>query len=210
MRVSPFRAFNFFRNVNPIIKLLITSDIMFSMSRLGLVAPVFAVYITDTIEGGNLEVVGIATAIFLLSKSLLQIPASTLIDRIRGEKDDFWAMFIGTALISVAVLSYAFIDTVWELYIVQFIYGAAAAVAFPAWMAIFTRHIDRKHEGMEWGVYFTMTDLATAATAAIAGVIAFYYGFVPLFVVATIMALIGQAILYGCKADLPDFNKHKK
>ncbi|MCU0679318.1 MAG: MFS transporter [Planctomycetes bacterium] len=202
MRVNPFKAIHLFQNVNPVIRLLISSDILFSMSRLGLVTPVFAVYITDTIEGGDLEVVGIATAIFLLAKSLLQIPASTLIDKIRGEKDDFWAMFAGTAIIALAVLLYAFINTPWQLYLLQFIYGAAAAIAFPAWMAIFTRHIDREHEGLEWGIYFTMTDLATAAAAAIAGMIAYRYGFVPLFVIATFMAIIGQGILYSIRSNL--------
>ena len=207
MRVNPLKAFSLFQNVNPVIRLLISSDILFMMSRLGLITPVFAVYITRSINGGNLEVVGVATSIFLLAKSLLQIPASTMIDKIKGERDDFWAMFSGTAFITMSLLLYAVIQTPLQLYFVQFFYGVAAAFAFPSWMAIFTRHIDHKHEGLEWGLYFTMTDLATAATAAIGGVIAYRYGFIPIFILATVMSIIGLAILYSIRANLKSFKK---
>ena len=207
MRVNPFKTYSLFQNVNPVIRLLIISDIMMLMSRLGLVTPIFAVFITRSISGGNLEVVGISTSIFLLAKSLLQIPASTLIDKIKGERDDFWAMFCGTIMITVAILLYTVINAPWQLYLVQLLYGAAAAFAFPSWMAIFTRHIDRKHEGLEWGLYFTMTDLATAATAAIGGVIAYRYGFTPLFVLACLISSIGLIILYSIKNNLKSFAK---
>jgi MFS family permease len=202
MKIKSFGHLFLWHSMNPVIRLLIFSDVIFFISRLGFIAPVFAVYITDTIEGGNLEVVGIATTIFLLSKSLLQIPASTVLDRIKGERDDFWAMFIGSFVICLILLLYTVIKTPLELYFVQFLYGLAAAVAFPSWMAIFTRHIDREHEGLEWGMYFTMTDIATAAAASIGGFIAYRYGFNLLFILASIICFIGLAVLYTIKGSL--------
>lgn len=190
------------KSVNVVVRLLIVSDILMIMSRWGLIAPIFAIYITKHIDGGNLEVVGIATTIYLLSKSLLQIPASAVLDRIKGERDDFLAIVIGSLVMTIIPIFYVFIDSPWQLYAVQFVYGLAAAFAFPSWMAIFTRHIDKEREGMEWGMYFTFTDLSTAVAAALGGVVAYRYGFNSLFVVAGIISFLGIIVLFGVKGSL--------
>jgi MFS family permease len=160
------------------------------MGRFGLVAPLFAVFVTRVVDGGDVEVVGIATTIYLLTKSLAQLPASSLLDRIRGERDDFMALIIGGSVNSLMILLYCLVSSPWELYLVQFFFGLASAFSYPAWMAIFTRHIDSKHEGAEWGTYFTLGDLAQAAAAALGGFIVYRYGFFPLFVVAAALQMM--------------------
>lgn len=193
------------RKINSVIRFLTISDIIM-ISGFGLVAPIFAVFITDTIKGGTLEVVGFASAIFLFTKSILQIPAAGIVDKIKGEKDDFWVMFIGSIVISIIPLSYLYISTPIQLYIVQFFYGLSAAVVFPAWMAIFTRHIDKKHEGMEWGVYQSLVDLGGAGAASIGGFLAYRFGFAPLFVLISIVSFIGSMFLLGIYKDLKTGN----
>ncbi len=189
------------KQINPVIKYLTLSDIMV-ISGFGLVAPIFAVFITDSIAGGSLEVVGIATAIYLIAKSLGQIPTATIIDRIKGEIDDFWTLFIGTMLYSLVPIAYIFISTPTQLYIVQFIYGLATAITLPSWYALFTRHIDKQHEGVEWGVYQTMVDIGSAATASIGGFIAVKFGFNNLFILVSIISLIGGMFILLVKKTL--------
>ena len=184
------------RKINSVIRILTISDVLI-ISGFGLVAPIFAVFITDSIKGGTLEVVGIASAIYLIAKSLGQIPVAIIIDKIRGEKDDFWAMLIGSAVFSIIPLFYLIITTPMQLYLVQFIYGLSTAVTLPAWMAIFTRHIDRKHEGVEWGVYQTLVDLGGAGAASLGGFLAYRFGFAPLFVLVSIASFIGTFFLIG-------------
>jgi len=190
---------SYFRRFNPVVRIMILSDILTVMSRLGFVTPLFAVYITDRIPGGNLEVVGIASMIYLLSKSLSQIATSALIDSIRGEKDDFWAMTGGTACFSLVYLMYIFIDSVAGLYILQFFLGLAAAFLFPSWTASFSRHLDKRQEGREWGMYFTLTDLSSAAAAILSGVIAYRLGFTYLFVLAAAVSLVGTLLLLSVR-----------
>ena len=69
------------RKINSVIRILTISDVLI-ISGFGLVAPIFAVFITDSIKGGTLEVVGIASAVYLLAKSLGQIPVAVIIDKI--------------------------------------------------------------------------------------------------------------------------------
>jgi MFS family permease len=187
------------KTINPIIRYLTISDIMI-VGGFGLVLPIFAVYITDTIDGGSVEVVGIEMTIYLLTKSLGQVPVATVVDKIKGEKDDFWLMFSGSIGLSVVPLLYIFITTPLELYLVQFLYGLLAAVTYPSWMAIFTRHIDPEHEGVEWSAYQTMVDLGSAGAATMGGFIAFRFGFTSLFVVVSITVLVGSVFLMAVKS----------
>jgi len=66
-------------------------------------------------------------------------------------------------------------------------------------MAIFTRHIDKEKEGTEWGIYFTLTDLTSAALAVIGGFVATTQGFPTLIILVVIMSLFGALILWPIK-----------
>ena len=72
-------------NINKILKVLVASDILI-FSGFGLMSPIFAVFVTGQISGGSLITVGIAEAIYLASKSLLQIPIGILIEETKGQK----------------------------------------------------------------------------------------------------------------------------
>lgn len=186
------------KDINPVIRLLIISDTVF-MGAAGLLGPIFALFVKDFIQGGNAAVAGLAAAIYLFTKSILQIPIAHFVDRVRGEKDDFWLMFIFTILIALIPLFYLVITTPFQLYIVQFILGLFTAFTFPTYMAIFTRHIDKEKEGTEWGVYFTLTDLTSAALAAVGGYIATTQGFPILIVAVVVVSLIGAILLWPIK-----------
>ncbi len=188
----------FLQDINPVIRFLIISDTVLSGAA-GLIGPIFALFIEGFIKGGNAAVAGIAAGIYLFTKSVLQIPIAHLIDKIRGEKDDFWIMFIFTILIAFIPLLYLIIDTPLQLYLIQFALGFLTAFTFPTYMAIFTRHIDKEKEGTEWGVYFTLTDLTSAALAAIGGYIATAQGFPALIIAVVAISFIGALLLWPIK-----------
>ena len=188
----------FLKDINPVIRLLVISDTVI-IGAAGLLGPIFALFVEDFIQGGNATVAGLAAGIYLFTKSILQVPIAHFIDRVRGEKDDFWLMFICTVLIALIPLLYLVIHTPFQLYVVQFILGLFTAFTFPTYMAIFTRHIDKKKEGTEWGIYFTLTDLTSATLAAVGGYMATAQGFPALIIAVVIVSLIGSLILWPIK-----------
>lgn len=190
-----------FKEVNPVIRFLIIAD-TFTNGASTLLGPIFALYIEGFIQDGNAAVAGISAAILLVSRSLFQIPIATLIDKIRGEKDDFYFLFTFTLLGSLMPLFYLVIDTSLELYILQLFMGIFSACTFPSWMAIFTRHIDSKKEGTEWGMYFTIRDLASAALAGIGGFIAISLGYQVLIVAVSVIAFAGALLLFPLRTPL--------
>ncbi len=197
------RAPNYLRfdKINLVIKILIFSDLLV-LSGFGLITPIFAVFITENISGGNLATVGVASAIYLGSKSLFQIPVAIFSDKIKGERDDFTFLMIGSLLFSLIPLAYIFITTPDMLYLVQFFYGAATALTIPTWYAIFTRHIDRNKEGVEWGAYNTLTDLGAAISASIGGFLALQLGFSKLFLVVCLFSVLGTTFLFVVKGEM--------
>lgn len=196
------RAINFssyfLKDISIVIRFLIISDTIL-IGASGFLGPIFALFVEDYIKGSNATVVGLAAAIFLITKSLSQIPVAILVDKIRGEKDDFYILFVFSILSSLAPLLYLIISTPLELYLVQFVLAILTAFTFPSYMAIFTRHIGPKKEGTAWGIYFTLTDLAAAAFGAIGGYIAFVQGFATLIIIVVVVSVIGALLLWPIK-----------
>jgi len=194
--------------INKIIQNLVISD-FFIVGSLGLISPIFAIFIEDKIVGGNIEVIGFSWTIYLISKSAVLLPAARIVDRIKGEKDDFFFVFIGSIFFSLIPLSYIFISTISGLYLIQFIYGIISGITVPAWNAIYTRHIDKKHEGFEWGVWEMSVGVGSALASAIGGMIAYRLGFNVLFIIASLFSLLGTFFISKIYKDLHDINIFK-
>ncbi len=182
------------RSISSVVRYMTLAD-LFIVSGLGLITPIFAVYIVESIPNAGVDVVGIATMIYLITKSIFQIPVGNIIDKIKGERDDFWFLFAGFFLYSLIPLLYIFISQAWHLYLVEFLFGVLSATVFPSWYAIFTRHIDKDKEGIEWGTYNTLVDLGGAFSAGVGGMLAANFGFKSLFILASVMILVSVFVL---------------
>lgn len=186
--------------VNGFIKIMILSDFTL-FSAFGLIAPIFAIFSAQTLAGGTIFKAALGSTIFLLTKSILQIPISKAIDKNHGEIDDYWTAVIGTYIIALVPFLYFLINSISQLYLVQIVYGIGGALAFPGWIAMYTRHLDRGHESFEWSLYNTTISVATAITAAIGGYLVEQYGFRSIFLLVGSLGAIGATVLL--------LNKHK-
>ena len=178
------------------LKLLILSDLLIIMS-FGLISPILAIFIKDGLTGGNAFSAGLSTAVALLVKSLLEIPFGKIEDH--HNKKRF--LIIGTFLISFVPLGYFFINNVFQLYMVQFFYGIGAAMAFPAFGALFLRYLDRGKAAYEWSIYGTVVGLGTAITAFLGGYVAQKFSFDALFLTTFIVSIIGTFVLFKIPAE---------
>ena len=201
LQTSAWRRRFLFVDANPVIVFLVLSDVIIIGAQ-EMMGPVFAIFVIQQIQGGNAAVVGVAAGVYAVVKSLAQVPLAFLVDKISGERDDYWAVVLGSLLMAMLPLTYLVIDRPSQLYLIQGLLGLGAALAYPPYMAIFTRHIDRKQEGKEWGIRFTLVDLAAAAAAAIGGFIAFTLGFHTLIVIYVVIGLLGVTALFPIRRHL--------
>lgn len=176
--------------MNPIVKILIFAD-FFVFSGLGLINPIFAVFVKEHLEGGSLAAAGFAVTIFLLVKAILQIPIARFLDRELANVREVHSLILGYGIIACTTFLYFFIQTVEQLYAVQFLYGIGAAFAFPAFMAIFTRFADHKNAAFSWSFYSTVTLLSMAVAATVGGFVGEVYGFRILLLAVGVITFFG-------------------
>jgi len=173
-----------------VIKTLVISDFL-TNAGFSVFAPIIAVFVTKQIEGGSLEIIGFAAAIFQVFKSVLQIPISRFLDKDHGEFDDFYSMIFGSLLIASVPFLYLLASQPIHVYLIQAVYGAGAAFAIPPWYAIFTRHIDKLKENQEWSLDSIAIGIGAATSAALGGILANRYGFQTVFIIGGFLAVLG-------------------
>jgi MFS family permease len=181
-------------SVNKVIKLLVISDFALYFS-LGLFSPLFAVFVLERVDGSTLQVVGVATAMYWIARVLTAVPISKFMDRIKGERDEFFIMIFGVLLLSLIPLMYIGATVAWQIYLIQLILGSAGSMAVPAWRILFTNHLDQGATGYEWGIEDVSLGISIALSAYIGAFIADYYGFNTLIVIVALIGVIGALVL---------------
>src|SRR3989344_4156146 len=176
--------------VNHVIRTLVLSD-FFVNAGFSIFAPVFAVFVTKQINGGTLEVVGFAAAIVQIVKVSLEIPIARFLDKNHGEYDDFYSLILGSFLIAMVPFMYLIATEVKHIYFISALYGTGIAFIVPPWYAIFSRHIDKLNESLEWSLDSIAIGIAGAGAAAIGGILAQKFGFNFVFIAGGIFAIFG-------------------
>lgn len=162
----------------------------------GLLAPFFAVFVTQQIIGGSVAVVGFAITIYWTVKSILQLIVARYIDRNHGEIDDFYFFLAGGLLNSIVISLYYIATTALHVYLLHFFMAIADAMLVPPFYAIFTRHIDKGKEGFEWSLYSSFSiGAGTALGSAVGGIIATIAGFRVVFLLTGTLTLIFSIML---------------
>lgn len=180
--------------MNKVLRILLFSDI-FLLSGFGLIAPIWAVYIKDNLVGGTLIAAGVASAIFLITKSLIQIPFSKFADTVDESQDLLWLLF-GAGIICVVPFLYIISHTIWVIFFAQFLYGVGAGFAYPTWLKIWEQHLDMHHETFEWSMYSSMIALSSAFAGILGAWISSLFGFFVTFICVGIFSFCSFLFLW--------------
>jgi len=181
-------------SLNKVIKTLIASDFLLQ-SGWGLIAPIFAIFLTGQIQGGSLQMVGFIAATYWLTKSIIQPFIAHQLDKNHGERDDFQFLVIGMFVANLIPLGYIFSTQPWHIFTLEFIRGLAMACVIPTWAGIFTRHIDKGREAFSWSIQSTGIGFAAGLAGAFGAIIASIVGFKIVFILVSIFGLLSSLTL---------------
>ncbi len=181
--------------INKVIQVLILSDLLL-ITGFGFVTPIFAIFITEQIQGGDVKVVGFAAAIYWIVQSLVVVPFGRFLDKNFGEKDDIWFVILGNLLAAVAAFGYIFSYLPVHVYLLQVLYALGMGMNIPGYTAIFTRHIDKKRVAFDWSVRSSLIGIGTGAAGALGGIIANKFGFQTLFVGVGSFIILSSFLLF--------------
>ena len=188
-------------SINRVVKTLVFSDLLLLFSW-GLINPILAIFIVQSIKGGDARVAGLAVGIYWLTKSVLQIPIATFLDKRKGENDDLYALVFGIVLASFVPLGFIFVSLPWHLYLLEAIHAVGMAFAIPAWSGIFTRHIEKGREAFCWSLDSSALGIGAGIAGVIGGTVAERFGFTPLFIGVFVLGLASSFVMFLIKKDL--------
>lgn len=180
--------------MNTKIKLLTLLDV-FSLYGISLLSPIFAVFVIEKIDGGNLQIVGIALAINLLVANFLSLVTAKYFDKTKGNTDEYKYLLFGYIAISLLPVLYIWADAIWQVYLIQFFSGLMVAISYPAWRGLYARSVDKGREAFEWSFNSSANGLKAASAAIIGGFVAENFGFNYVFIIAPIMGIPGVIAL---------------
>ena len=182
-------------SINKVVKFLIASDVALSAGW-GFIAPIFAVFVTRQIDGGSVAVVGIATGMYWMVKSIVQPFLAKYLDGNHGEIDDFYFLVGGLFVSGLIPLGYLFINTPLQLYAVEFIHAIAMACVVPTWAAVFTRHIDKGEEAFDWSIDSTALGFGAGIAGMLGGILVEAVGFEMVFLLVSAFTMLSVVVLF--------------
>mgnify|MGYP001570132032 FL=1 len=179
--------------VNRVIRHLVISNFFLNFA-FGLLAPIFAIFVLQNIEGASLRVIGLATACYWIARTATTVPLSRFMDKTNGERDEYYFMIVGSFLMSSLPLFYILSSLPWHIYLIQFLMGLANSMAIPAWRILFTDHIDRGRTGYEWSLEDIAIGASVGASAYLGSILADKFGFEIIFILLTLLGYLATAI----------------
>ncbi|MBM3281195.1 MAG: MFS transporter [Candidatus Harrisonbacteria bacterium] len=181
--------------INDLVRFFILADLMV-FSGWGLIDPLFSIFIIEKIPGATLITVGISTALYLVSRALIQLPIAHFIDATKNEKDDFLVMIFGLLVISGTSLAFIFVANIPQLFLLSCLRAIAFGMYNAGWYGIFARHLDKGKEAFDWSLDNSIIALSTGVSGLISGIIAETLGFSTLFIICSALSLLSAAILF--------------
>jgi MFS family permease len=171
------------------------SDI-FVLTGFGLIDPILAIYIKDGLVGGTVFSAAFASTLFLLVKSLVQLPFSRSVDKMNDVTRGRW-LFLGTILIALVPFIYIFSSSIAFIYLAQVLHGAGSGFAYTAWLGIWSTNLDKNRESYEWSIYSTLVGIGKAISAFVGGFVAEFIGFRLTFALVGVFAMAGCGFLFA-------------
>lgn len=161
----------YFQKINKVVILLTLSDV-FAWGPFLIITAISAVYLATKLGENIVEVVGIGTSIYFVTRALFQVPIGLLTDKLKSDKDEIFILILGVLLMGLPYIFYPQISNPIHYYILQFIFGMGVSLNVTNWRKLFATNVDSGREGIQYATYETIISIATAILSTLIGVVA--------------------------------------
>ncbi|MBI2636636.1 MAG: MFS transporter [Parcubacteria group bacterium] len=148
---------------NRALRILLWTNAMILLAG-AMLGPIYALFVEKI--GGDLLDASFAGALFALAAGFASLVSGKYADAIRENE---LIIAAGYVVMSIGFFSYLFVDSVAQLFLVQVIIGLGGAVYAPAFDAVYSKHLDGRRSGAQWGAWESMAYFTTAFGAAAGG-----------------------------------------
>ena len=175
--------------INKSLRLLFLSNslLVFASALLG---PLYAIFVTEIDE--KILSISFSWFAFLASSIFFTYLVGKYGDKIK-EKE--YLLLGGYIVRAVVWVFFIFISNIQELIILQILLGIGDALGSPSFDTIFATHLDKGRHVFNYSTWKIIEKIAIASGTLIGGVIVSMFGFSPLFVIMSLIALISFFIV---------------
>ena len=175
--------------INKSLKILFLSNSLFVFAS-SLLGPLYALYV-EGIDGKILSV-SFSWFAFIVSSLFFTYLVGRYGDKIK-EKE--YLLLAGYLLRACVWIFFIFVTNISSLIILQIILGIGDALGSPAFESIFATHLDREQSISNYSTWKLFERVAIAAATLLGGFIVSLFGFSPLFIIMSLLALISFSIV---------------
>jgi MFS family permease len=169
-------------HMNAAVKAFIMSE-SFLWPAWNFMAPIMAIFAANSLPGGSIETAGFAYSIHLVVRVVFELISGKFLAGSHTRKK-IYVIITGISIVSVAYLNLAFSTTISHFYLSMGIAGMGFGLISPAKNSMFSTHLDKDRESVEWGITDATVFISIALAASLGGLIASKYGFHVLFSLA--------------------------
>ncbi len=168
--------------VNSIVRAYIISDSLL-WSAWNFVTPIFAIFVVNNINGGNVETASFGFSVYLISRVVLELIIGKLLVN-SSDKRKMKLAVAGMILLSFSYLGFAYTKEILGMYLFYIVAGMGLGIASPAKNALFSIHLDKSKEAVEWSLADALAFGGMAVASIAGGMIVKGFGFQTLFLLA--------------------------
>lgn len=177
------------KKMNPIVVAFIFSEAFF-WSAWNFVSHIIAVFVVSTLPGGNVRTAAFGFTLYLLVRVISELVVSNYV-KFPSDRKRMITDVTGMILLTCSYLMIAFFPTLVTFYVFFIVAGMSFAISSPAKLSMFSLNLGRAEASRTWGIYHAVTFTGMGIATALGGVIAEEFGFKTLFIISSIINLIG-------------------
>ncbi len=152
-------------------------------------APILAIFAAKDLPGGSIEVAGFAYSIHLIVRVVFELMSGKFLAGSSSRKK-IYVTILGIIIVTISYLYLAMTENVLHFYIAMGITGMGFGIISPAKNALFSTHLDKDKESMEWGMSDATVFVAIALASSLGGLMASKYGFKSVFLLAACVNIL--------------------
>lgn len=182
---TPFR-----RGFNKALSILLATNAMILISA-AMLGPIYAIFVEKI--GGDLMDASLAGGIFALVAGVATLVSGNFSDKV---KENELIVVLGYSVMGLGFLLYTLVSSVGFLFIVQAIIGLGEAIYSPAFDAVYSKHLDGKKSGTQWGAWESVNYFTASAGALLGGLLVTLAGFNALFITMSLLSFGSAFYIY--------------
>jgi MFS family permease len=161
--------------------LLVTNGlILIAGAMLG---PIYALFVEKI--GGDLLDASYAFGAYALAAGVTTLISGKYADKL---KEGELVVVFGYGIMGLAFFGYILVNSIWSLLVIQILIGLGEAIYVPAFDAVYSKHLDGRKSGREWGAWESINYFTTALGAISGGFLVTLFGFNIMFVVMGLLS----------------------